>query len=217
MIKLQSRVRFCNGNNDHRNQKQFFHTMLPALLKLGSASIVPAVIAVLGFSTICSKVVLAASSDEKAQSPIGSRLKESKNTAKEVKGQEPKTFLPSETSLRVDTGKESKSQEPFPSSISGDSKISPPQRQSLKLAEIGDSPVAPTSPSTPGSGSMFDRQGGSLFDLQQPQQPQQPQQQQTQGEPALPLQENSTPPTRQRSRSKIQTRNYPCRRPSGTG
>ena len=102
MNKKQSRVRFSNGNNDYRNQKQFFHTMLPALLKLGSAGIVPLVIAILGFSTICSSAQAAASSDEKAQLSIGSRLKESKNTAKEVKGQEPKTSLPSETSLRLE-------------------------------------------------------------------------------------------------------------------
>ncbi|MGB3636749.1 MAG: hypothetical protein WBA39_04035 [Rivularia sp. (in: cyanobacteria)] len=224
MNKKQSRVRFCNGNNDYRNQKQFFHTMLPALLKLGSAGIVPVVIAVIGFSTICSNAEAAASSDEKAQLSIGSRLKESKNTAKEVKGQEPKTSLPSETSLRVDTGKESKSQEPLPSSRSESSKISPPKEELVKLAEIGDSPVSP-SPTTPSSGSLFNQQGGSLFELQrQPQQqPQQKFQQpleevevlpiqpqpntqdrQTQAEPSLPLQENSTPPSRQRSRSKIQ-------------
>ncbi len=128
MNKKQSRVRFCNGNNHHRNQRQLLHRMLPVLLKLGSAGIVPLVIAILGFSAICSSAEASASSNEKAQLSIGSRLKESKNTAKEVKGQEPKTSLPSETSLRVDTGKESKSQEPKPSSRS-DSKISPPPRQ----------------------------------------------------------------------------------------
>ncbi|MGB7375044.1 MAG: hypothetical protein WA959_00500, partial [Rivularia sp. (in: cyanobacteria)] len=207
MNKKQSRVRFCNGNNHHRNQRQLLHRMLPVLLKLGSAGIVPLVIAILGFSAICSSAEASASSNEKAQLSIGSRLKESKNTAKEVKGQEPKTSLPSETSLRVDTGKESKSQEPKPSSRS-DSKISPPLREIVKLAEIGDSPVSPT-PGTSGS-DLFDQQGGSLFERQrQPQQQQQPQpnvpqDRQTQGEPLNQEQENSTPPSTQRSRSKIQ-------------
>lgn len=219
MNKKQSRVRFSTGNNDYRNQKQFFHTMLPALLKLGSAGIVPLVIAILGFSTICSSAQAAASSDKKAQLSIGSRLKKGKNTAKEVKGQDHKTSLPSKTSLSVDTGKEGKSQKPKPSSRSESSKISPPLRQLLKLAEIGDSPVSPT-PTTPGSDSLFDQRGGSLFErqqqpqrqIQQPQkevlpiQPQRqvPQDRQTQGEPLNPFQENSTPASRQRSSSKIQ-------------
>ncbi|MGB6295705.1 MAG: hypothetical protein WBF90_05900 [Rivularia sp. (in: cyanobacteria)] len=229
MNNKQSRVRFCNGNNDYRNQKQFFHTMLPALLKLGSAGILPIVIAILGFSTICSSTAKAASSDDLAQPSIGSRLRNSKITTKEVKAQEPKTYLPSET-LTVETGKEVKSQEseqylifdtsskwlpkntgkqikdqdPQTNSISESSNISPPLEEIVELAEIGDSPVSPTSPATSGNDSLFDQQGGSLFERQQQPQQQQnvPQDRQTQVDP-VPLEENSTPST-QRSRSKIQ-------------
>ena len=226
MTNKKSHTQFCNGN-DHRNQKQFFHTMLPALMKFSSASIFPVVIAVLGLSTICSSSALANSSDEKAPSSIGSRLKETKKTANtvlEVKEQKPTTALSSEnskTSLPVDTGKEVKGQEQSPSSISESSKISTLLEEPVKLAEIGDGAVPSTSPGNSGSGSLFDQQGGSLFDRQQqpqqqqrqqqqpqeeilPQQPRQnnPQDRQTQGEP-LPLEENSTPP-RQRSRSKVQ-------------
>ncbi len=231
MIKKQSHVRFCNGYNNHCNQKQFFHTMLSALLKLGSAGIVPAVIAVLGFSTVCSNDAFAASSDKKPQADLGSRLKALKNTGKEYIGQEPKVSLPSETSLKLGTGKETKGQEgeslisetfetslaedtgkqikgqdPQTSSTSESSNISPPLEEIVKLAEIGDNPVSPTTPGTSGSGSMFDQQGGALFEQQQPQQQQQPntQDRQTQAEPLNPLQENSTPASRQRSRSDIQ-------------
>ena len=65
MTNKKSHTQFCNGN-DHRNQKQFFHTMLSALMKYSSASIFPVVIAALGFSTICSYKALASTSDKKA-------------------------------------------------------------------------------------------------------------------------------------------------------
>ena len=227
MTNKKFHTQFCNGR-DHRNQKQFFHIMLPALMKFGSAGILPVAIATLGFSTIYSHEAVASSSDKKATITIGDRLKatkNTKNTAPEVKVQKPAITLSSEsskTSLPVDAGKEVKGQEQSPSSISESSNISTLLEESVKLAEIGDG-VPSSSPGNSGSGSLFDQHGGvSLFDgqQQQPQQPQQQQQQfqqpqeelrpqnplnrQTQGEPLNPLQQNSTPPSRPRSRSEVQ-------------
>ncbi|AFY57077.1 hypothetical protein Riv7116_4658 [Rivularia sp. PCC 7116] len=233
MNKKQSRLQFSNGDN---------HTMLSALLKIGGAGISVA-IAVLGSSTICSSPALAADSDEKVQLSIGSRLKESLNTAKEVKGQDVKSSSTlkyseasqseriakklkkqdsevfstskSKTALPVGTGKKIPGEYIEPDLISEPSNISPSLEESVKLAEIGDDPVAPISPGSSGSGSMFD-QGGSLFERQQQPQPQiqqqqqpqpqnqnQNQDQQTQAEPLNPLQEDSTP-ARRRNRSEVQ-------------
>ncbi|MCJ8280292.1 MAG: hypothetical protein MJK14_10370, partial [Rivularia sp. ALOHA_DT_140] len=160
MNNKQSQMRFCNGNKDHRHQKQFFHMMLPALLQIGSAGILPVVIAVLGFSTISPAWAVALSSEKKAQPSIGSRLKKAQFTVEDVKGQDPKINLPSETSqtLRLlDTGKEVKGQDLLPSLISESSNILLPPQESIQLAEIGDSPVSPSSPGSSGSGSLFDQ------------------------------------------------------------
>ena len=95
MTNKKFHTQFCNGNNDHRNQKQFFHTMLPALMKFSSASMLQVFVVVLGFSTICSYRALASSSDKNSPPSIGSRLKEAKKTADtviEVKTQKPVTL-----------------------------------------------------------------------------------------------------------------------------
>ena len=156
MIKKLSRVQSSNGNN-HRYQKQF-HTMLSALLKLGSAGLLPTVMVIIGFCVISSSAV-AAESDEKAQLEIGSRLREALGTVKEVKGQDRNLLSEPAESQPVYTLKEDKGQ--ALKNLISDSKISAPQ-QSIKLAEIGDTPVAPSPNSQ--SDSLFDRQGGSLLE-----------------------------------------------------
>ncbi|MEA5598054.1 hypothetical protein [Rivularia sp. UHCC 0363] len=194
MIKKLSRVRLSNGNH-HRHQKQFSHTMLSALLKLGSAGILPTVMVIIGFCVISSSAV-AAESDEKAQLEIGSRLREALDTVKEVKGQDRNLLSEPAESQPVYTLKEDKGQ--ALKNLISDSKISAPQ-QSIKLAEIGDTPVAPSPNSQ--SDSLFDRQGGSLLEQQQSV-PAAPNDQKTQTEPTNPLQENSIPV--RRSRSQVQ-------------
>ncbi len=192
MIKKQSRVQLCN-------QKQFFHTVLCALLKLGSAGILPIVMAI-GAFTICSNTV-AAQSNEKIQLETGSRLKQALGTVKEAKDQERNKYSSSNfetdrVSLSLNTVKEDKGQA-LKKAISKSSNISPdPQQQDL-LAEAGDTPVSPIRGN---SDSLFDQQGDSLFEQQQRQSA--PQDQQSQGEP-VPLQEDSTPASI-RSRSKVQ-------------
>ncbi|MBE9213983.1 hypothetical protein IQ247_15130 [Plectonema cf. radiosum LEGE 06105] len=191
MIKKLSHVRLSNSNN-YRHQKQFFHTMLSVLLKLGSAGILPIVMAIVGFSAMSSNGAVAAESDEKTQLDISLRLREALDTGKEVKSQEQGKPSISEVSLSAKPSEEDKSQE-----------ISPTPQQSVELAQIGDSLVSPSSGGNSQSDSLFGQQGESLFERQQSV-PTAPNDQKTQAEPLNPLQENSTPARRERSRSEVQ-------------
>ena len=213
MIRRESRVRFTNGNgsSSHLHQKQFFHIMLCTLLKLGSAGFLPVIMAILGISTIYSSTALAAKSDDKTQLSIGSRLKASVLERKteslldsglKANSSDEKAQLPVGYRLKkaLSTLKEVKGQDSRDSSILESSDISPPLEQIVQLAEAGDTPVSPMSPGGSQSDSLFEGQGESLFE----QQPSVPQEQQTQLEPVNPIQENSTPTTRQRSRAEVQ-------------
>ncbi len=187
MIRRQSRVRFTNALSKYNNQKQFFHTILYALLKPGSAGILPLFMAILCFSTIYSNVALAASSDEKTQLEKGIRLKKALNSLKEVKSQASKTsslFKNKSVSLYENTVKEDKGQDPKFFSLLESSKIVTPAKQEVKLAELGDTGFSQTD---------------SLFE------------QQTQ---AVPLEDDSTSVKRKTNRRQVQLEISPVGNPA---
>lgn len=234
MIRRQCRVRLTNGKSNHSNQKQFLYSMLCALPSLGSAAVLPLMMGIVGVSTIFSSTVLAASSDEKPQLSVGSRLRRALKTSKEVKGQDLKKSSLSHRGLpqnnlsqnnlyqkNINTLKDVIGQDPEPSSSANasasafpsSSEISLPPQQSVKVAEVGNVEISPISPRLSRSDSLFEQQGGSLFKQQQ-QENKAPQNQRTQAEPVNPIEENSTTGNTGKNRREVQLEIFPIGDPA---